>query len=67
MRTPAPPGPPRTRVPVLPPAGSQASGPADDLMSTSLSGFVDNAHFTDENADEAQKDGTTGSGCPSWR
>lgn len=31
MRTPAPPGPPGTRVPVLPPAGSQASGPADDL------------------------------------
>lgn len=48
--TPAPPGLPRTQVPVLPPAGSQASGPADDLISTSNS-ELDKAHFTDEDTE----------------
>lgn len=43
--TPAPPGPPRTQVPVLPPAGSQASDPADDLIATSKSGLVDKNPF----------------------
>lgn len=51
--TPTLPGPPRAQIPVLPPAGSQASGPADDLISTS--GLADKAHFTDEDTETREE------------